>query len=71
MIKKKKMKVLFIYTTPFKKTGLSIGVASLCSVLKNSGHQVKIFDTAFYDFKKEDYDDKIRAERNMSKNVVN
>jgi len=71
MIKKKKMKVLFIYTTPFKTTGLPIGMGSLCSVLKNCGHDVKILDTSFYDFKKNSYDDKIREERNMSKAVVN
>ena len=67
----KKAKVLFIYLTPYKKTGTPIGVGSLCSVLKDDGHDIKIFDTAFYDLKKDGYADKIRAERKMSKKVVN
>jgi anaerobic magnesium-protoporphyrin IX monomethyl ester cyclase len=65
-----KCKVLFIYTTTYKKTGLPIGIGYLCSALKDKGHSVKIFDTAFYDIKKEDYADKIRAERKMSKEVI-
>ena len=39
----KKAKVLFIYLTPYKKTGTPIGVGSLCSVLKDDGHDIKIF----------------------------
>lgn len=61
-------KVLLIYLTPFKITGLPAGVASLCAVLKNSGHKVKVFDTAFYPSGEEDQA-KIRAERLVSKRV--
>lgn len=42
------MKVLFIYPTEYHVTGLPIGIASIASVLIREGHQVKIFDTAFY-----------------------
>jgi len=40
--------VLFIYPTPFRITGLPVGIASLAAVLKEDGIGVKIFDTAFY-----------------------
>ena len=63
-------KILFIYPALFRITGLPIGIASLSAVLKENGYQVKVFDTAFYDFSgKQDWD-KIRADRLMSKRII-
>lgn len=70
-MKKEGLKVLLIYATLYKKTGLPIGVASICSVLQEHGHKVKIFDTAFYDLSGGEYAAKVRAERKMSKEVTN
>ena len=76
-MKKRGLRVLLIYSTLYRKTGLPIGVASLCSVLKQHGHEVKIFDTAFYDLEggtrntKIRSESKIRSERMMSKKIVN
>jgi radical SAM superfamily enzyme YgiQ (UPF0313 family) len=64
-----KAKVLLIYLTPFKITGLPVGLAALSSVLKEGGHEVKIFNTAFYVDKDTEDQTKIRAERGMSKGV--
>ncbi len=41
-------KVLLIYPTLYRITGLPIGIASLSASLKDKGFDVKIFDTAFY-----------------------
>lgn len=64
-------KILFIYPALFRITGLPIGIASLSAVLKENGYQTKVFDTAFYDLSgKQDWD-KLRADRLMSKRIVN
>lgn len=65
-----KLKVLFIYPTPFRITGLPVGLASLTAVLKGAGYQVKIFDTAFYR-NSEKSQTEIRSERMMSKEIKN
>ena len=70
-MKKENLRVLLIYSTLFKKTGLPIGLASICSVLQNNGHEVKIFDTAFYDLSGGESSAKVRAERLMSKKITN
>lgn len=62
-------KVLFIYPTPLRITGLPIGLASLTAVLKSHGHSVKIFDTAFYGSDTEKSQTVIRTERLESKEV--
>jgi len=63
--------VLLIYPALFKITGLPIGIASLSAVLGGSGYQVKVFDTAFYALSdKQDWDE-LRADRLMSKRIVN
>ena len=41
-------KVLLIYPTLYRITGLPVGMASLSACLKEKGFDVKIFDTAFY-----------------------
>jgi radical SAM superfamily enzyme YgiQ (UPF0313 family) len=64
-------KVLLIYPALFKVTGLPIGITSLSAVLKKSGYQVKVFDTAFYDLSNQQDGDNIRADRLMSKRIVN
>jgi radical SAM superfamily enzyme YgiQ (UPF0313 family) len=64
-----KLKVLFIYPTPFRITGLPLGIASLTAVLKYHGHSVKIFDTAFYGSSSEKSQTIIRTERLESKEV--
>ncbi len=68
---KDRTKILLIYPTIYKKTGLPIGVASLCAVLKEAKYEVKVFDTAFYNIKKEDAGVKIRSDRIMSKEIKN
>ncbi len=70
-MKKENLRVLLIYSTLYKKTGLPIGLASICSVLQKNGHEVKIFDTAFYDLSGGESSAKVRAERLMSKKVTN
>ena len=65
-----RLKVLFIYPTPFRITGLPVGLASLTAVLKKAGHEVKIFDTAFYR-NSEKSQTEIRSERMMSKEIKN
>lgn len=64
-------KILFIYPALFRITGLPIGIASLSAVLKQNGYEVKVFDTAFYDLSGRQDWDKIRADRLMSKRIVN
>lgn len=65
------IKVLFIYPTPFRVTGLPVGLASLISVLKRKNAIVKIFDTAFYPTTHNEDQTKLRSERLMSKDVIN
>ena len=65
------MKVLFIYPTLYRITGLPVGLAVLSAVLKAKGHQVRIFDTCFYPDKKHGDQTIIRAARGMSKKVAN
>lgn len=65
------LKILFIYPTPFRITGLPIGLASIIAVLKNEGHSIKVFDTAFYRENKTKSQTEIRAERMISKSVRN
>jgi radical SAM superfamily enzyme YgiQ (UPF0313 family) len=64
-------KILLIYPTPFRVTGLPIGLATLSAVLKQSGHQVKIFDTAFYAGNDKVSQTGVRSERMVSKKVNN
>jgi len=64
-----KAKILFIYPTPFRITGLPVGLASLVAVLKEEGHSVKVFDTAFYRDHESKSQTEIRAERMISKEV--
>lgn len=63
--------VLLIYPALFKVTGLPIGIASLSAVLKKEGYRTKVFDTAFYDLSHQEDGDTLRAERLMSKRIVN
>jgi anaerobic magnesium-protoporphyrin IX monomethyl ester cyclase len=65
-----KSRVLFIYPTPLRITGLPLGLASLTAVLKSHGHSVKIFDTAFYGSDIEKSQTVIRTERLESKEVT-
>ena len=69
-MKKENLRVLLIYSTLYKKTGLPIGLASICSVLQQHGHEVKIFDTAFYDLSGGESSAEVRAERFMSKKIT-
>jgi anaerobic magnesium-protoporphyrin IX monomethyl ester cyclase len=64
-----KARVLFIYPTPFRVTGLPVGIASLIAVLKQAGHSVKVFDTALYRHEDDKSQAAIRAERMISKEV--
>ena len=64
-----KARVLFIYPTPFRVTGLPVGIASLAAVLKEGGHSVKVFDTALYRHQDDRSQAAIRAERMISKEV--
>ena len=64
-------KILLIYPALFKITGLPLGIASLSSVLKKNGYDVSVFDTAFYDLSNQREWDKLRADRLMSKKIVN
>ena len=41
-------RVLLIYPTMYRVTGLPVGMASLSAALKDKGFDVRIFDTAFY-----------------------
>ncbi len=67
-----KAKVLFIYPSPFRTTGLPIGIASLSAVLKKEGYQVKIFETTFYLQGSQCISDiDVRAKRGMSKVIDN
>jgi len=63
------MRVLFIYPVLYKMTGLPAGLASICAVLKENGHEIRIFDTAFYANKESRSQTKIRSERGISKAV--
>ena len=66
-------RVLLIYPTMYRVTGLPVGMASLSASLKEKGFDVRIFDTAFYKEKEQDrYSDqeKKRAER-MTKPIEN
>ena len=63
-------KVLLIYPTLYRVTGLPIGIASLSAALKDKGFEVKIFDTAFYKFGPRDQED-IRADNQMTKPITN
>ena len=47
-------KVLLIYPTMYRVTGLPVGMASLSAALKDKGFDVRIFDTAFYKEKEQD-----------------
>jgi len=60
-----------IYPSHLKMTGLHIGLASLGGVLKKGGYDVKVFDTAFYDLKGEKEWGQERADRLMSKRIIN
>ena len=64
-------KILLIYTSLFKITGLPVGVASISAVLKQNGFQVKIFDTAFYNTENAVDETKLRENRLMSKPISN
>jgi len=47
-MKTKAATVLLIYPTFYRITGYPIGLGSICSVLKNEGYEVRVFDTCFY-----------------------
>lgn len=64
-----KARVLFIYPTPFRVTGLPVGIASIIAVLKEHGHSAHVFDTALYRHEKDRSQAEIRAERMISKEV--
>lgn len=64
-----KARFLFIYPTPFRISGLPVGLASLIAVLKKEGHSVKVFDTALYRDHEDRSQTEIRAERMISKGV--
>ncbi len=66
-----KGRVLLIYPSHFKISGLHMGLASLGGSLKKGGYDVKVFDTAFYDLRGEQEWDKERADRLMSKRIIN
>jgi len=63
------VKLLFIYPTPFRVTGLPVGIASITSVLKEKDVKVKIFDTAFYPGDHQEDQTKLRSDRLMSKEI--
>ncbi|EHQ36870.1 B12-binding domain-containing radical SAM protein [Methanoplanus limicola] len=72
----KKCKILFIYPTYYRVTGLPVGIASLSAVLKEAGHSVKIFETSFYpeiadDNSFEKDQNVTRAKRKISKQIAN
>ena len=54
--------VLLIYPSPFKISGLHVGISSLSGVLKEGGYNVKVFDTTFYDSNDSSNWDKIRGD---------
>ena len=62
-------KILFIYPTPFRVTGLSVGVASLCGMLKANNYEVKVLDTAFYPELEKECQIDVRAERMIGKRI--
>ena len=64
-------KVLLIYPSRFKVSGLHIGLASLSAFLRRGGYDVKIFNTAFYDLRGEREWNELRADRHMSKMIIN
>jgi len=64
-------RVLLLYPTPYKVTGLPVGLATLSAVLKQNGYEVKIFDTAFYPSEKELDQNHARADLLISKEIVN
>ncbi len=68
-LKPLKAKVLLIYPALYKVTGLPVGLASLSAVLKENGHEVKIFDTTFYTQDEWENQTRVRAERGMSKEI--
>jgi anaerobic magnesium-protoporphyrin IX monomethyl ester cyclase len=65
-----KTKVLLIYPTLFKITGLPLGLASLSSVLRDGGHIVKVFDTACFDINERLDENEIRIKRMMAKRAT-
>ena len=66
---KKTTKVLLIYTVPYGITGVPIGLSSIAASLKDKGHEVKIFDTVFYNLKNEKNVDKRRSQIKMTKEI--
>lgn len=66
-----KKTVLIIYPASFKLAGVHLGIASLSSVLRKNGYDVKVFDTVFYDLSGQQDWDKLRADRLMSKRITN
>ena len=47
------MNVLFVYPNIGGGRSIQLGLASLSAVLKRDGHRTDLFDTTFYDYKKE------------------
>ncbi len=62
-------RVLLVYPSLYRVTGLPIGLASLAAVLEREGHDVRVFDTAFYRFAADADQDEKRSIRLMSKTI--
>jgi len=65
-----RLRVLLIYPSKFRVTGLPIGLTSISAVLKQEGHEVKIFDTTFYELDSQVSEPQLRADMLMSKRIT-
>src|SRR3989339_94218 len=65
------MRILLVYSSLYKVTGLPLGVASLNAILKNNGHEVSIFETTFYCIDESSVEIRDRENRLMAKKVSN
>ncbi|MCK5615192.1 B12-binding domain-containing radical SAM protein [Candidatus Pacearchaeota archaeon] len=65
------MKILLVYSSLYKATGLPLGVASLSAILKQNGHEVSIFETTFYNTDKSSVEIRDRENRLMAKKPSN
>ncbi len=66
-----KAKVLLIYPTLYKISGLHFGLGTLSAVLKKYGHDVKIFNNTFYPDKRQEDQNKFRSDIGMTKTIDN
>ncbi|MBF0512643.1 MAG: B12-binding domain-containing radical SAM protein [Desulfovibrionaceae bacterium] len=64
-------RVLFLYPTQYRVTGLPAGLGSLIASVRRDGVEARVFDTAFYPPPGEQNQNVIRARKGMSKAVAN